>query len=561
MNEMAATLSPEPRELHPFFLTRYEGYSPSREETPLALFLLVLGLAASIAGGYLSRDGIFHYDDLTHYLYAKWSWQIPAYLLDDWGRPGFTILYFLPAKISWTACRVWSAILSGAAAWFGFRSAQQLGIRGAWAVVLLTFLQPLFFQLSETTLTETALAFYFTLAVYLALCGRWTISSFILSLCFVTRHESIIFLPLWVGLALFRGVPIVRLLPTLWAPIALNIATWASNLSIPIVRMLEPKPNTQYGEGSLFGFFARALVAWGPGITVLAMTGFVDVIRRRGGLLVAGSIVAYFGAHTIIRVFGLFASGGYSRFLVPVAPLISICAVAGWMQLTSGYTIVRTRSILLSAAFMIFLWLCLEREFVFMASHPEEGLDLPGLYPAKLAMRISTGVVVVAAIVSAIRSGASRPGDLTRMLVPECLALLMAVACYGICGPLKRPALAGTIDQTITDLREMGLSDRKILSANVWLDWASGRSVSPQRPPLRQEIEEAPLGTLFAWEKQFAGSQDHDLELNEFLASDSFRLVYTAPSPSGDPQPSFWIFEKTRPWEPIATTSVPVRGS
>ncbi len=81
--------------------------------------LLLVGFALTAACGVLSGDGLLHMDDLTHFLYAKWSWQWPSYLLDEWGRPGFTALYALPAKFGWDACRFLSMILSAAAAWSG----------------------------------------------------------------------------------------------------------------------------------------------------------------------------------------------------------------------------------------------------------------------------------------------------------------------------------------------------------------------------------------------------------------------------------------------------------
>ena len=119
---------------------------------------------------------------------------------------------------------------------------------------------------TDTTLTETALAFYLVLAIYLALRESWGWSAAILSLCFVTRHEAIIFLPIWVVYAWSHGVRLSRLWPMFWAPIFLNIATYFAHLNVPIFRLLAPKPNTQYGHGGWFGFFGRSLIAWGIGV-------------------------------------------------------------------------------------------------------------------------------------------------------------------------------------------------------------------------------------------------------------------------------------------------------
>ena len=177
------------------------------QDIGIAVVLAGAGLMTSIAFGLISPEGIYHYDDLTHYLFAKWAWKWPAYLLHSWGRPGFTVLYFLPAELGWWACRVLSAVLTAISALLAFFVARRLGLRHAWAAVLLAYAQPLFFQLSQTTLTETALAFYLMLAVFLAQRGRWALSAAVLSIGLVTRHEAAVFVPLWAWFAWRRSTP------------------------------------------------------------------------------------------------------------------------------------------------------------------------------------------------------------------------------------------------------------------------------------------------------------------------------------------------------------------
>ena len=80
------------------------------QQTRIAADLVLVGLVLSATGGLLSPNGVVQFDDLTHYLYAKWAWRWPAYLLDNWGRPGFTVIYFLPAGWGWPACRFLSAM-------------------------------------------------------------------------------------------------------------------------------------------------------------------------------------------------------------------------------------------------------------------------------------------------------------------------------------------------------------------------------------------------------------------------------------------------------------------
>ena len=64
----------------------------------IALLLTGIGLALSVVMALLS-DGVYHADDLRHLQFARWTRQHPQFLLSDWGRPGFTVLYALPAQL------------------------------------------------------------------------------------------------------------------------------------------------------------------------------------------------------------------------------------------------------------------------------------------------------------------------------------------------------------------------------------------------------------------------------------------------------------------------------
>ncbi|HKQ49597.1 MAG TPA: hypothetical protein VJZ71_16110 [Phycisphaerae bacterium] len=519
------------------------------DERALALALAGIGFALSAIFALRDPDGIVQFDDLTHYLYARWAWTWPAYLLDDWGRPGFTALYFLPAGLSWAACRILSCALSAGAALAAFEIARTLGLRRAWLVVPLVFAQPLFFQLSQTTLTETPMAFYLTLSVMLAQKGRWTTSAAILSPAFVTRHEAIMFLPLWFFFAWRDRVALWRLWPLLWAPLAVNFLAPLAGVNAPIARLFAPTPSTQYGRGGWLTFFCRALEAWGPGITILAMVGFVPTVRFRNGALVAATIALYFAAQTIIRALGLYDSGGYARFLVPLSPLVAVAALAGWNELWSAEKTHWRRSALIAANAMVLLWIALERQLVLYAARRDLAAEIPELHKAVAVVRWSALALALLAVMIAALSTSRAVRRWPRALMPSALAALTLLAVYALCHPLRKPPEAAIIADARAWLAAQNLGDREIISANVWLDYVTNRRLPPDRPTVREQIAKAPLGTLVAWERQFAASPDHGLELSEFLKSPSFRLLHqTSPRPF-QRDPYLTIFEKTSPWD------------
>src|SRR5437870_4057622 len=73
---------------------------------------------------------------------------------------------------------------------------------------------------------------------------------------------------------------------------------------------------------------ARWPLACGAGLVILALVGAPTLWRRPGGKIVIATAATYLAAHTVIYRFGLFASGGYFRFLVPLGPFVALAGAA-----------------------------------------------------------------------------------------------------------------------------------------------------------------------------------------------------------------------------------------
>ncbi|MCK4342082.1 MAG: hypothetical protein KAY37_10210, partial [Phycisphaerae bacterium] len=296
-----------------------------------ALGFTLLGLAVSICLGVLS-EGVYHDDDLTHLQMARWSWDYPRYLLHDWGRPGFTVPYALPALLGWPAARVFSGLLTALTAWLAYRIAVRLRVRCAALVPLLLWLQPLTFTLSYTTLTETPLALYFTLAGWLYLRGNYPWSAAVISLCVVTRQEAGVFLILWLTALCYQRQSVRVWIWIVWAPVLHYFLCLAFMPDTPLQRLLEPIPTEEYGSGTWLTMCARWAEAAGLGPCLLGIAGLPVLLRRPGGRLWIGAGLAYFAAHVVIYRLGLFASGGYARFLVPLGPVVAVAAAEAVSQ-------------------------------------------------------------------------------------------------------------------------------------------------------------------------------------------------------------------------------------
>lgn len=519
---------------------------PLGTDRRFAAALTIFGFAATCTCALIAGDAYYHLDDVTHFLYAKWAWHWPAYLLDDWGRPGFTVAYALPAALGWTACRLLSCGLTAAGAWFAYLTADRVGLRPAWPVIPLCFAQPLYFVLAQTTLTETPLAFYVSLALYLAVSNRWMFSAIVLSAAFVTRHEAIVFLPAWLWFAWRDKASWKAMALVFWAPLIVNVCAPLVGRSSLVSRLLDPTPTAQYGHGGWLTYFAKSMHAWGPAVMVLAMLGCGALWRRAQARIVVAALVIFFVAQTVVFKFGLFASGGYSRFLVSVSPLAAIPAWAGLKKLLSAESAGRYAAS--AAACMVLLWIAMERQ-----RQLQHGLDFPfaEIHRAVWAVRISAGVLAALGSIAFIMmmSTSRSMRIIGRSAMPVGLAVLMAATGYVFLRPMKLPPDAKLMREAAAVIESKHLAERPIISAHPYCNYLTDTRISPDRPTTRRRIEQADIGTLVVWESRLAATEDHGLQLIEFTNSPAFSTIHrSAPLPY-EKRPFVWVFEKRSAWK------------
>jgi hypothetical protein len=164
---------------------------------------------------------------------------------------------------------------------------------------------------------------------------------------------------------------------------------------------------------------------------------------------------------------------------------------------------------------------------------------------------------VLAAIVWGLALRTRPEHVLSRWLIPGLLALLILLTMHALHHRLWPPEEAYLIHNVRAKLNAEGYRGRQIVSANVWIDYVTNRALPPNRPSVREQIERAPIGTLFAWERQFAGCPDHKLYLREFLGSDAFKLIHQTEALRTRREPYLWIFEKVGEWPAPKTTTQP----
>ncbi len=181
-----------------------------------AIFAVLSALAAWSSQGFLEADAG------THYLFARFAFSEPTYLVNVWGRPLCTLLYAGPAALGGVmGVRLASLALALMAAWATFRIATELGLARPQLAVLALLAQPLFFLHSFSEMTELPFLTLLALAFYAYQRRKWGWVALLAAIAPAARPEGF-------GLLLAAGVALVAHRRAWWlAILPVPLAAWS----------------------------------------------------------------------------------------------------------------------------------------------------------------------------------------------------------------------------------------------------------------------------------------------------------------------------------------------
>lgn len=499
-------------------------------------------LGLSLVLGALS-NGVHHDDDLTHFMMARWSRWYPGYLVNVWGRPGFTVPVSFVAWIgdratAWHLARGLSAFVTLGGALLATVLAKRAGLRYWRWTVLLCYAQPLNALLSYTTLTENFTALYLIGGLLLLQRHRAIAASIVFSLAFVSRLETLALLPVWWLILILQ--PKVRrdhvrlvgaMAGVLWAPIAHNAFHWLAYGNWPVAAFFHPGGSTEYLPAGPLTYVPPMLLAVSPFVFVIAVPGAIRLLRRRryGVVFVAS---AYLATHWLITWFGVFASGGFARFAVAAAPMIAVMAAAGAEALVDS---MRDRERPAGGGAMIvgviaFCWCAMMLEMRAGRLPWRIGWIGSGL---GAALVIAPIVVIFVVVVTAPRVGRRVVG------------VVIAVVAFGSVGQwaaIVRPLRLGHDQELARQVATSLDTASPVFCANPWIAWFDGHIEDPSAHKGRRLLSSMPVGTIFIWDSIYSESDFHQLALERFRDDPAYRLIWSVGC--GANEACFRIFEK-----------------
>jgi hypothetical protein len=294
----------------------------------------IIGGLAWVVWLLMHSPGTILDDEISHVLIARDAWTEPLLILSPWGRTANTLIFMPAARFGLTAARLEAVALACIVVLLSVRLARHFSVAWPWLVPALLFFQPWFAQWSFQALTEIPFTLFMLAGWVFALEEHFLLAGLAFGILPLARHEGILLLGLWMAFAVLRR----RWMGLLGAVIPLvvyNAVAYKTAGFLPASIYFDPTPTDFYGHGGWSHYVRPLLDGIGVPVAVLAVLGIPAMLRHWPGRLFVAWNAIYIAMQVVFFKFGLFASGGYIVFLLPVAPLAAIMAAHGLSTLVT----------------------------------------------------------------------------------------------------------------------------------------------------------------------------------------------------------------------------------
>ncbi len=326
-------------------------HSKDKERT-VVLALLFLFFVSAVVILFHSVNSFGGGDHFSHYKIARWSWKYPHLLLDEWGKPVFTLFVSPFAQLGMNFARLYNVIAGLLTAWFSWKLADRLNFRYRWLAVLFVLFTPLYFIQIFAVLTETTFSLLLMISLVLFFREKYIWTAIVVSFFPLARTESIVLIPLFILAFSFKKQ--YKALPFLFTGFLIySLAGWPYYKNFWwLITEMPYKGNAAgiYGHGTLFHFVEKTKYILGYPLAGLFIIGtgyglWLWIKRDHGKLnrrfyfllLVPGAYLLYLAAHSYVWWKGIGNSLGLIRVMGAVTPLAALTAVYGMEIITKPF--------------------------------------------------------------------------------------------------------------------------------------------------------------------------------------------------------------------------------
>ncbi|HSY60686.1 MAG TPA: hypothetical protein VK796_02370, partial [Cytophaga sp.] len=288
-------------------------------------------------------------DGIWHYLLARYSYWNPAFELDLWAKPVFTILAAPFAQFGLKGIHLMQIICSFLTSIVLFKISDFFNIKHLWLIPVLLFFTPIYFPELFSGLTEIVFAFFLVWGIYLVVINEWFFAAVLFSFLPFVRQEGYFIFPL-MGLLLLIQKKYFYIPLLFTGYILITFYGYSTHHSLMWIANNNPYKGAQdiYGKGELFfyinaldellGTSRKVLFYIGGVLSLYTLTNGIFTFRKNNipdnklfhfHFITLGFIILFIAAESIFWKFGLFGAMGMHRLITCIVPLIVLIIIFG----------------------------------------------------------------------------------------------------------------------------------------------------------------------------------------------------------------------------------------
>lgn len=470
-------------------------FRPLKNSTWTISVLSAFAFSWYVAMSYWS-SGFYGQDEVTHFLKAIAFWDDPQSILSYWQRPGFKILYVIPALGGVKVVHVLTTLLTVGTSVMAYKIARHERIENAYLTALFCAFQPLLVQLSFRMYSEVLAGFLLTLVIYTYLRKNWHACALITGYLFTVRQEfgllGVVLIILFLKEKRFVSLGLMALFPLALAALGWHKSgnpLWLLEDFLPLTSYKTPKPG-------FWHYWANFAAIFGAPVTAFFLVGFLrPLLTGRGwwakikqfGVFYFVFLTFFLLQCLLVAKFVTSPSAGHFRYLLYLAPLVALFANIGFNQIWRRHA---GWKVILSFA-LIWLFLAALTTYHHNYYHYQDQRDIPSLI-ALLVM----GLVILVGLIVRWRTG---------IMVSLLTGLLFAHTFV-----TERPMAYDSETEATKDcadwIKEQHLADGKILANHSVFAYFLGpnRGSKIKLPSLfMRTIDEAAPGTILVWDNHY----------------------------------------------------------
>jgi hypothetical protein len=312
------------------------------------LYIILISFLVFFAGLVFLGNGAYGgADNIAHFRIARYAFHYPRLFFDHWGKPVFTTLMAPAAQFGFKATQILNIIIGLVTIFLAMEILKKNVVRFNPAYLFFVAFAPMYFILMQSCLTEVLLSFALVLAIWLYLNDKSGLAAVLLSFLPFIRTESIVVIPFFMAAFIwerkFYTIPLL-LVGSLFYSIT-GYFVYRDFLWI-IHQMPYSAGTSIYGHGGLFDFVRSYNEIIGRPFALFLILGTLvwswQILKNFSlrdknfwfFILVMGSWMTYFAAHSYVWWKGTGSSLGLIRVMAGIIPLAAIPAVIGlnWLM-------------------------------------------------------------------------------------------------------------------------------------------------------------------------------------------------------------------------------------